>query len=46
MQLRGHKIGGINDSSPNIAVRNAVLHLDEISKTKKNVFEVQISAGD
>lgn len=43
---RGHKIGGINENSPNIAVRNAVIHLDEISKTKKNVFEVQISAGE
>ena len=46
VQNRGYKIGGINENSPNIAVRNAVIHIHEITKTKKNVFEVQISAGE
>jgi hypothetical protein len=36
---RGYRIGGINNYSPNIAVRNAIGHLENIIvKTKKNVF--------
>lgn len=43
---RGHRIGSINKNSPNIAVRNAIAHLENIIlKTKKNVFELQISAA-
>lgn len=45
--LRGHRIGSINKNSPNIAVRNAITHLENIiQKTKKNVFELQISAAE
>jgi glycerol-3-phosphate O-acyltransferase len=44
---RGHRIGGINKNSPTIAVRNAIGHLENITvKTKKNIFELQISADE
>lgn len=43
---KGYKIGGINENSSAIAVRNAISYLEEIiTKTKKNIFELQISAG-
>lgn len=36
---RGYRIGGINKSSPTVAVRNAIAHLENITvRTKKNVF--------
>lgn len=44
---KGYKIGGINENSSTIAVRNAISHLSEITvKTKKNIFELQIIAGN
>ena len=44
---KGYKIGGINENSSAIAVRNAISYLEEIiTKTKKNIFELQISAGE
>ena len=43
---KGYRIGGINENSSAIAVRNAITYLEEITtKTKKNIFELQISAG-
>jgi glycerol-3-phosphate O-acyltransferase len=44
---KGYRIGGINENSSAIAVRNAISYLEEITtKTKKNIFELQISAGE
>ena len=44
---KGYKIGGINENSSAIAVRNAISHLEQITtKTKKNIFELQIGAGE
>ena len=44
---KGYRIGGINENSSAIAVRNAITYLEEITtKTKKNIFELQISAGE
>jgi glycerone phosphate O-acyltransferase/fatty acyl-CoA reductase len=42
-----YKIGGINENSSEIAVRNAIHHLETITvRTKKSIFELQISAGN
>ena len=44
---KGYKVGGVNESSSAVAVRNAVGHLSGITtKSKKNIFELTISAGD
>ena len=44
---KGYKIGGINENSATFAVRNAINYLDTITlKTKKSIFELQISAGN
>ena len=44
---KGFKIGGINENSATFAVRNAMNHLHDITtKTKKSIFELQISAGN
>ena len=44
---KGSKIGGINENSATFAVRNAINYLDNITvKTKKSIFELQISAGN
>ena len=44
---KGYKIGGINENSAAFAVRNAINYLDTITvKTKKSIFELQISAGN
>jgi len=42
---KGYKVGGINESSSAVAVRNAISHLSGItSKSKKNIFELTFSA--
>ena len=42
--LRGAKIGSMNESSPSIAVRNAINHLEQaVIKTKKDIFELSVS---
>lgn len=44
---KGYKIGGINQNSSAFAVRNAIHFLDSITvRTKKSIFELQISAGN
>lgn len=44
---KGFKIGGINQNSSAFAVRNAIYFLDSITvRTKKSIFELQISAGN
>lgn len=44
--MKGHKVGGVNENSSAVAVRNAIGYLDGIiTKTKKNIFELTISAG-
>jgi glycerone phosphate O-acyltransferase/fatty acyl-CoA reductase len=44
---KGYKVGGVNENSSAVAVRNAIGFLSGIiTKTKKNIFELTISAGD
>jgi glycerone phosphate O-acyltransferase/fatty acyl-CoA reductase len=44
---KGHRVGGVNENSSAAAVRNTIAHLSGITtKTKKNIFELTISAGD
>jgi len=44
---KGHRVGGVNENSSAAAVRNTIGHLSGITtKTKKNIFELTISAGD
>lgn len=43
---KGHKVGGVNENSSAVAVRNAISYLEGIiTKTKKNIFELTIKAG-
>jgi glycerol-3-phosphate O-acyltransferase len=43
---KGYQVGGVNENSSAVAVRNAITYLDGvITKTKKNIFELTISAG-
>lgn len=43
---KGYQVGGVNQNSSAVAVRNAINYLDGIIfKTKKNIFEFTISAG-
>lgn len=40
-------MGGVNENSSAVAVRNAIGYMEGItSKSKKNIFELTISAGD
>lgn len=44
---KGYKVGGVNENSSAVAVRNAIGFLSGITiKTKKNIFELTISAGE
>jgi glycerol-3-phosphate O-acyltransferase len=44
---KGHRVGGVNENSSAAAVRNAIGYLSGITKkSKKNIFELTISAGD
>lgn len=44
---KGHRVGGVNENSSAAAVRNTIGYLSGITtKTKKNIFELTISAGD
>lgn len=46
MLKKGCQVGGVNENSSAVAVRNAITYLDGvITKTKKNIFELTISAG-
>jgi hypothetical protein len=43
---KGYKVGGVNENSSAVAVRNAIGHLSGITtRTKKNIFELTIKAG-
>jgi glycerol-3-phosphate O-acyltransferase len=43
---KGSKVGGVNENSSAVAVRNAIGYLEGIiTKTKKNIFELSIKAG-
>lgn len=44
---KGYRVGGVNENSSVVAVRNAIGYMEGItSKSKKNIFELTISAGD
>ncbi len=44
---KGYKVCGVNETSSNVGVRNAVTYLNQATtKTKKSIFELQISAGN
>jgi glycerone phosphate O-acyltransferase/fatty acyl-CoA reductase len=44
---KGYRVGGVNENSSAVAVRNAIGYMSGItSKSKKNIFELTISAGD
>lgn len=44
---KGYKVGGVNENSSAVAVRNAIGYLSGITtKSKKNIFELTISAKD
>lgn len=44
---KGYRVGGVNQNSSAAAVRNTISYLNGITtKTKKNIFELTISAGD
>jgi glycerone phosphate O-acyltransferase/fatty acyl-CoA reductase len=44
---KGHRVGGVNEILPVAAVKNAIAHLSGIiTKTRKNIFELSISAGN
>lgn len=44
---KGYRVGGVNENSSAAAVRNTIGYLSGITtKTKKNIFELTISAGD
>jgi len=44
---KGFKVGGVNENSSAVAVRNSFVYLSGIiTKTKKNIFELTITAGD
>ncbi len=37
--MKGHKVGGVNENSSAVSVRNAIGYLEGIiTKTKKNIF--------
>ena len=43
---KGYKVGGVNQNSSAVAVRNAIGYLGSITtKTKKNIFQLTIRAG-
>ncbi len=44
---KGYQVGGVSSNSSAVAIRNAITYLEGvITKTKKNVFELTISAGN
>jgi glycerone phosphate O-acyltransferase/fatty acyl-CoA reductase len=43
---KGYRVGGVNENSSAVAVRNAIGYMEGITaKSKKNIFELTISAG-
>jgi len=44
---KDYQVGGVSSNSSAVAIRNAITYLEGvITKTKKNVFELTISAGN
>jgi 1-acyl-sn-glycerol-3-phosphate acyltransferase len=43
VRFRGFKLGGIDEGSASIAVRNAITHLSSVVRHKKDLFEPSVS---
>lgn len=43
---KGCKVGGVSEHSGAVAVNNAVGFLSGVTKSKRSIFELTISAGD